>query len=52
MSKKSQNKKARLVKAQRATRGVPVFVRMKTQRRVLSSPKKRHWKSGKLGFKN
>jgi large subunit ribosomal protein L39e len=52
MSKKSQNKKARLVKAHRATRGVPVFVRIKTQRKVMSSPKKRHWRSGKLGIKD
>ena len=51
MSKKSQAKKAKLVKAQRATRGVPVFVRMKTQRKVMSSPKRRHWRSGKLRIK-
>lgn len=52
MSKKSEYKKARLVKAQRSSRGVPVFVRIKTQRKVMSSPKRRHWRSGKLGFKN
>jgi len=52
MSKKTQLKKAKLIKAHRATRGVPVFVRMKTQRKVMSSPKRRHWRSGKLGIKN
>ena len=52
MSKKSSAKKARLVKANRATRGVPVFVRIKTQRKVMSSPKRRHWRSGKLGIKD
>jgi ribosomal protein L39E len=27
-------------------------VRMKTQRKVMSSPKRRHWRSGKLSIKN
>ena len=52
MSKKSQMKKAKLVRAHRATRGVPVFVRIKTQRKVMSSPRRRHWRSGKLHIKN
>jgi len=43
MSRKSQAKKIALVRAHRSARSVPVFVRVKTARRVTSNPKRRHW---------
>lgn len=51
MSKKTPHIKKILVKAQRRTRAVPIFVRMKTARKVSSSPKRRNWRSGKLKLK-
>lgn len=48
MSKKSLSKKFRLRKAHRSARAVPAFVRLKTKRKVMSTPSRRHWRSKKL----
>jgi len=48
MSKKTPSKKSKLRKARRRMKPVPVFVRLKTKRRVLFSPKRRHWRRGKI----
>jgi len=41
-------KKLRLAKANKQNRMVPVFVRIKTNRRVMTTPKRRHWRRNKL----
>ncbi|MHA1616022.1 MAG: 50S ribosomal protein L39e [Candidatus Njordarchaeales archaeon] len=41
-------KKLRLAKANKQNRLPPVFVRIKTNRRVMTSPKRRHWRRNKL----
>ncbi len=51
MSKKTTEIKNILVKAQRRTRAVPVFVRIKTARKVSATPKKRNWRTNKLKLK-
>jgi ribosomal protein L39E len=48
MGKKSLLKKKRLIKAHKKTRPVPAFVRLKTARRVSTTPARRHWRSEKL----
>jgi len=45
---KRGEKKKRLVKAARRAKPVPVFIRLKTKRRVLTSRRRRHWRRGKL----
>jgi len=45
---KSSQKKARLSKAARSSKPVPIFVRLKTAKRVSSTPARRHWRSQKL----
>ena len=52
MSKKTSEIKGMLVKAQRMTRAVPIFVRIKTARKVSSSPKRRNWRSGRLKLRS
>lgn len=47
-SKKSSTKKKRLVRAARSAKPVPIFVRLKTGRRVQTTPSRRHWRSQKL----
>ncbi|MEM3369444.1 MAG: 60S ribosomal protein L39 [Candidatus Micrarchaeia archaeon] len=47
-SKKSAQKKKRLVSAAKSARPVPIFVRLKTGRRVNTTPSRRHWRSQKL----
>ena len=41
-------KKLRLAKAGKQNRLPPLFVRIKTNRRVMTSPKRRHWRRSKL----
>jgi ribosomal protein L39E len=48
MSKKSPEKKARLRKAQRRAKPVPLFVRLKTDRKVSTTPARRRWREKKL----
>lgn len=48
MGKKTPLKKAMLAAAHRRTRPVPVFVRLKTKRKVMTSPRRRHWRRIKL----
>jgi len=45
---KSSIKKARLAKAARTAKPVPLFIRLKTGRRVSTNPKRRHWRTKKL----
>ncbi|MCX8202591.1 MAG: 60S ribosomal protein L39 [Candidatus Micrarchaeota archaeon] len=47
-SKKSAVKKRRLASAAKSAKPVPIFVRLKTGRRVSTNPKRRHWRSKKL----
>ncbi|ABK15339.1 MAG: 50S ribosomal protein L39e [Methanothrix sp.] len=48
MSKKMKPKKIRLAKALRQNQRVPLWVIMKTKRRVVSHPKRRHWRRSSL----
>lgn len=48
MGKKSLAKKARLQRAHKRTRPVPAFVRLRTARRVVTTPARRHWRREKL----
>jgi large subunit ribosomal protein L39e len=45
---KTSRKKVRLAKAARTARPVPIFIRLKTGRRVTTNPKRRHWRTRKL----
>ena len=45
---KNRQKKSRLSKAARSSKPVPIFVRLKTGRRVSTTPARRHWRSQKL----
>ncbi len=45
---KSKQKKARLSKAAKSSKPVPIFVRLRTGRRVSTTPARRHWRSQKL----
>ncbi|MFH1094968.1 MAG: 50S ribosomal protein L39e [Candidatus Micrarchaeota archaeon] len=48
MSKKSPVKKARLGKALKQNRRIPLFVIAKTNRRVTQNNSRRAWRSSKL----
>jgi ribosomal protein L39E len=48
MSKKTPEKKARLRKARKRAKPVPLFVRLKTDRKISSTPARRHWREKKL----
>jgi large subunit ribosomal protein L39e len=41
-------KKLRLAKANKQNRRIPVWVIVKTNRKVLTHPKRRHWRRTKL----
>jgi len=41
-------KKLRLAKAYKQNRRIPVWVIVKTNRKVLTHPKRRHWRRTKL----
>lgn len=45
---KSFSKKVRLLKARRQNRRVPLWVMVKTKRRVANNPKRRSWRHTKL----
>lgn len=51
MSKKSSEKKARLSKAMKQNRRVPLFVVAKTNKKVVSNPIRRSWRNKKLKLK-
>ncbi len=44
MGKKTVGVKKRLAKALNQNRRAPVWVTMKTNRRVITNPKRRHWR--------
>ncbi|HZW84318.1 MAG TPA: 50S ribosomal protein L39e [Nitrososphaerales archaeon] len=48
---KDTSKKNRLAKAGRQGRSVPTWVIVRTNRKVRSNPKRRHWRQRKLGLK-
>jgi len=48
LSKKLKGKKIRLAKALGQNRRVPVWVIMKTMRKVMTHPKRRHWRRSSL----
>ncbi|AGK60108.1 LSU ribosomal protein L39E [Archaeoglobus sulfaticallidus PM70-1] len=48
MGKKTVGVKFRLAKFYRQNRRAPLWVTLKTKRRVFSSPKRRHWRRKKL----
>lgn len=48
MSKKSPIKKAKLARAARQNRRVPIFVMAKTNRRVTQNVSRRSWRTQKL----
>ena len=52
MGKKSLKKKLRLAKKLRQNRGrVPYFIMLKTARKVIFNPVRRHWRRNKLKIK-
>jgi len=48
MGKKMLGRKLRLAKAYKQNRRVPLWVIVRTRRRVLTHPKRRHWRRTKL----
>ena len=48
MSTKTVKKKARLAKALKSNRRVPVFVIAKTNRKVRFATRNRHWRTSRL----
>lgn len=48
MSKKSLTKKMRLSKATRRNKRLPVFVTIRTKRRLQQNPFRRDWRTDKL----
>ncbi|MEM2949410.1 MAG: 50S ribosomal protein L39e [Candidatus Bilamarchaeaceae archaeon] len=51
MSKKTLTKKKRLAKANKRNRRLPLFVVLKTARRVTFNPYRRNWRTDKLRIK-
>lgn len=50
-SVKRSSKKNRLIRATKRAKSVPTWVIVRTNRRVRSNPKQRHWNRRKLGLK-
>jgi len=48
MGKKGLGKKMRLAKAERQNKRLPVFITIRTKRKVQSNNKKRNWRTDKL----
>jgi large subunit ribosomal protein L39e len=48
MGKKSETKKKRLAKAGRQNRRMPIFVTVRTKRKVVWNSRKREWRTQKL----
>ncbi|MEW5996893.1 MAG: 50S ribosomal protein L39e [Candidatus Micrarchaeota archaeon] len=51
MGKKSGLKKRRLAKAGRQNRRMPIFVTVRTKRKVLWNNRRREWRTSKLRIK-
>ncbi|HID26589.1 MAG: 50S ribosomal protein L39e [Methanosarcinales archaeon] len=48
MSKKMKGKKKRLAKAYNQNKRVPLWVIVKTNRKVVTHPKRRHWRRSSI----
>ncbi len=48
MGKKTVGVKKKLAKAGKQNRRVPIWVIMRTKRKVVTHPKRRHWRRTKL----
>jgi len=48
MTQKTKGKKKRLAKAQNQNQRVPAWVIVKTKRKVMTHPKRRHWRRSSL----
>jgi len=48
MGKKTVGVKKRLAKFLKQNRRPPIWVTLKTNRKVVTNPKRRHWRRGKL----
>ncbi len=48
MGKKTVGVKKRLAKALKQNRRAPVWITIRTKRRVFASPKRRHWRRKRL----
>ncbi|MFA6530723.1 MAG: 50S ribosomal protein L39e [Candidatus Micrarchaeia archaeon] len=48
MGKKTLTKKMRLVKAERQNKRLPVFITIRTKRKVQSNNQRRNWRTEKL----
>ncbi|TQD27315.1 50S ribosomal protein L39e [Methanolobus vulcani] len=51
MSHNTKGQKTRLAKAHRQNHRVPTWVIIKTERAVVSHPKRRHWRRSSLDVK-
>ncbi|MBP1910227.1 LSU ribosomal protein L39E [Methanolobus vulcani] len=51
MSHNTKGQKTRLAKAHRQNHRVPTWVIIKTDRKVVSHPKRRHWRRSSLDVK-
>ena len=51
MSKKSGDKKKRLIKAKKKNRRLPPFVILRTNREITYNPDRRNWRTDKLRIK-
>ncbi|TGC08701.1 50S ribosomal protein L39e [Methanolobus halotolerans] len=51
MSHNTKGQKARLAKAHRQNQRVPVWAIVKTNRKVVGHPKRRHWRRSSLDVK-
>lgn len=52
MGKKSLTKKKRLARAERQNKRLPVFVTIRTKRKVQSNNSRRNWRTSKLRIKD
>lgn len=48
MTQKTKGKKKRLAKAQNQNQRVPAWVIVKTKRKVMTHPQRRHWRRSSL----
>lgn len=48
MSKKTLNKKMKLAKAERQNKRLPIFVTIRTKRKLTMNSKRRNWRTEKL----
>lgn len=52
MSKKTIVKKLKLAKAERQNKRLPLFVTIRTKRRLHTNPSRRNWRTEKLRIKD